>query len=90
MHELEGFRYATALYLNLCYYTICLDPVSQDMCIIITLWGKYKCLRLPLCILCAQDIYQENMSRLMEGLEIACTYFDDFLCLSKDCFDEHQ
>ena len=36
MQELEGFRYATALDLNMGYYTIRLDPASQDMCTIVT------------------------------------------------------
>ena len=68
MQELEGFQYATALDLNMDYYTIRLDPGSQDMCTIITPWGKYKYLRLPMGIMCAPDIFQEKMSNLIEGL----------------------
>ena len=71
------------------YYTIRLDPGSQDMCTIITPWGKYKYIRLPMGIMCAPDIFQEKMSNLMEGLEFARTYLDDLLCLSKGTFDEH-
>ena len=89
IHELEGFQYATALNLNMGYYTIRLDPGSQDMCTIITPWGKYKYLRLPMGIMCAPDIFQEKMSNLMEGLEFARTYLDDLLCLSKGNFNEH-
>ena len=89
MQELEGFQHATALDLNMGYYTIRLDPGSQDMCTIITPWGKYKYLRLPMGIMCAPDIFQEKMSNLMEGLEFARTYLDDLLCLSKGNFDEH-
>ena len=40
MQELEGFQYATALDLNMGYYTIRLDPGSQDMCTIVTPWGN--------------------------------------------------
>ena len=40
MQELERFQYATALDLNMGYYTIRLDPGSQYMCTIITPWGK--------------------------------------------------
>ena len=36
MKELEGFQYATALDLNMGYYTLRLDPLSQDICTIIT------------------------------------------------------
>ena len=74
MQELEGFRYATALGLNMGYYTIHLDPASQDMCTIITPWAKYEYLRPPMGVMCAPDVFQENMSNLMEGLEFAHTY----------------
>ena len=60
MQELEGFTYATALDLNMGYYTIRLDPASQDMCTIVTPWGKYKYLRLPMGVMCAPDIFQEK------------------------------
>ena len=89
IQELEGFQHATALDLNMGYYTICLDPESQDMCMIITPLGKYRYLRLPMGIMCATDIFQETMSNLMEGLEFARTYLDDLLCLSKGNFNEY-
>ena len=44
MQELERFQYAIALDLNMGYYTIRLYPDSQDMCMIITPWGRYKSL----------------------------------------------
>ena len=83
MQELEGFRYATALDLNIDYYTICLDHMSQDMCTIITPWGKYKYLRLPMWVMCAPDIFQENISNLMEGLELVRTYLDIYYVFLK-------
>jgi hypothetical protein len=42
LQELEGFTYATALDLNMGYYTIRLDPVASKMCTIIFPWGKYS------------------------------------------------
>ena len=60
MQELEGVQYATALDLNMGYHTIRLDPGSQDIYTIITSWGKFKYLRLPMGIMCAPDIFQEN------------------------------
>ena len=59
MYELEGFQYATSLGLNMGYYTIRLDPGSQDMCTIITPWGKYKYSRLPMGILCAPNVFKK-------------------------------
>ena len=42
LQELEGFTYATALDLNMGYYTIRLDPDLSKICTIIFLWGKYS------------------------------------------------
>jgi hypothetical protein len=38
LQELEGFSYATALNLNMGYYTIRLDPDSSKICTIIFPW----------------------------------------------------
>ncbi len=42
LQELEGFTYATALDLNMGYYTIRLDPDSSKRCTNIYLSGKYS------------------------------------------------
>jgi hypothetical protein len=42
LQELEGFTYATALDLNMGYYTIRLDPAASEMCAIIFPWRKYS------------------------------------------------
>ena len=89
MQELEGFQYATVLNSNMGYYTIRLDSGSQDICTIITPWGKYKYLPMLMGINCAPDIFQEKMSSLMEGLGYTRTYLNDLLCLSKGDFESH-
>jgi hypothetical protein len=48
LQELEGFTYATALDLNMGYYTIRFNPKASKMCTIIFPWGKYSYLRLPM------------------------------------------
>ncbi len=42
LQEIEGFSYATALDLNMGYYTIRLDPDAFKICTIIFPWGKYS------------------------------------------------
>ena len=48
LQEMEGFTFATALDLNMGYYTIRLDPDASKICTIIFPWGKYSYLRLPM------------------------------------------
>ncbi len=40
LQELEGFTFATALDLNMGYYTIRLDPVASKICTMIFPWGS--------------------------------------------------
>ena len=89
MQELERFRYATAFYFSIGNYTIRLDFAGRDMCTIITPWGEYKYFRLPMGIMCSPDIFQENMSNLMEDFEFGHTYLSTLLYFSKGNFDEH-
>ncbi|MGH7974636.1 MAG: reverse transcriptase domain-containing protein, partial [bacterium] len=79
LQKLESFSYATALDLNMGYFTIRLVPDAQKLCTIILPWGKYKYLRLPLGVANSPDIFQDKMSALMVGLEFVRTYLDDLL-----------
>jgi hypothetical protein len=83
LQELEGFKYTTALDLNMGYYTIRLDTGASKICTIILLWGKYSYLRLPMGIVCSPDIFQAKMSEHMGTLEFIQTYVDDLLCITK-------
>jgi hypothetical protein len=76
LQEIEGFSYATALDLNMGYYTIRLDPDASKICTIIFPWGKYSYKRLPMGIAGSPNIFQEKMLELMETLEYVRTYLD--------------
>ena len=69
LQELEGFTFATALDLNMGYYTIRLDPVASKICTIILPWEKFSYLRLPMGFACSPNIFQAKMSELMGTLE---------------------
>ena len=89
LQKLEGVKFATSLDLNMGYFTVCLDLYSQKICTIITPWGKYQYLRLPMGINVSPDIFQEKMSILMDGLEFVRTYLDDLLIISNSTFEDH-
>jgi hypothetical protein len=89
LQELEGFSFATALVINMDYYTIRLDPDASKICTIIFLWGKYSYKRLPIGIADSPDILQGKMSELMESLEYVCAYLDDLLCISRNSLEDH-
>jgi hypothetical protein len=83
LQELEGFTFATALDLNMGYYTIRLDPNASKICTIIFPWGKYSYKRLLMGIAGSPDIYKSKMLELMEDLEYVRAYLDDLLCISR-------
>jgi hypothetical protein len=69
LQELEGFTYATALDLNMGYYTFRLDPAAFEMCTIIFPWGKYSYKRLPMGFGGSANIFQAKMMDLMASLK---------------------
>jgi len=89
LQEMEGFTYATALDLNMGYYTIRLDPDAQKICTIILPWGKYSYLRLPMGVSGSPDFFQERMTGLMASLEYIRVYIDDLLIITKDSYADH-
>jgi hypothetical protein len=65
LQELEDFTCATALDLNMGYYTIRLDPTVFEMCNIIFPWRKYSYKRLPMDFGGSADMFQAQIMELM-------------------------
>ena len=89
MQQLEGFQYATTLYLNMGYYIIRLSPTSQDMTTIIIEFGKFKYNHLPMGMCASGDIFQAKVDELLGYIEGVKTYINDIIVLGKDIFENH-
>ena len=89
LQELEGFRWASSLDLNIGYYIIRLNQDAQRICTILLPWRKYSYQRLPMGIAGSPDIFQEKISTLMAGLEFVRTYLDDVLTITNSTFSDH-
>eukprot|EP00804_Cyclotella_cryptica_P030421 CCRYP_008508-RA/>CCRYP_008508-RA protein AED:0.37 eAED:0.42 QI:0/0/0/1/0/0/3/0/445 len=87
LQEREGFTYATALDLNMGYYTIRLDPDASKICTIIFPWVLLPAVTNGCCMF--SDIFQAKMSELMATLEFVRTYLDDLLCIRKGNLEDH-
>ncbi len=89
LQKMQGLLYATALDLNMGYYTIRLNPDAQQLCTIVLPWGKYRYKRLPMGVAGSPDSFQVKMSSLMVGLEFVRVYLDDCLVISETTFQDH-
>ena len=87
--KLEGFIYATSLDLNMGYYHIKLSSHSKQLCTIVLPWGKYEYQRLPMGLCNSPDIFQENMSTLMQDLEYVRAYINDLLSITNASLEDH-
>jgi hypothetical protein len=81
----SGYKFFTKLGVTMQYYMFELDKESQDICTIITPFGKYKYLRLPVELKCSLDIAQTAMENVLSDIEDANIYIDDVSVFSRDC-----
>ncbi|KAL7474635.1 hypothetical protein ACHAW6_000601 [Cyclotella cf. meneghiniana] len=59
------------------YYTFEFDEYSQDLCIIITPFGKYKYFGHLMGLKCSHDIAQSRMESVSLGIDDADVFIDD-------------
>ena len=89
LQQMEGFQYATALDLNMGYYTIQLSPKSKDLTTIVTEFGKFRYNVLPMGLCISGDIFQAKVNELLGDIEGLYAYIDDILLTTKGTFEEH-
>ncbi len=84
LRKRSGNKFFTKLDVSMQYYTFELDKESQDLYTIITLFVKYKYLRLPMGLQCSPDIAQAATENLLSDIKDANVYIDDVGAFSSD------
>ena len=83
MQQLEGFEYATALYLNMRYHVIRLSPANQYMKMIVTEFVKFRYNCLPMGMCATGNKFQAKEEKLPGDMEGTKRYIDDIIVLIK-------
>ena len=76
LQQLEGFTFATALDLNMGYYTIPLAECSKDVTTIVTEIEKFRYTCLPMGMVISGDVFQSKMYNLIGDIKGVKTYID--------------
>jgi hypothetical protein len=85
----SGYKFSTKLDISMQYYMLELDKESQDdLCTIITQFGKYKSLRLRMRLKCSPDIVHADMENVLSDIDDADVYIDDVGAFSNN-WDRH-
>ncbi len=88
LRKCSGYKFFTKLDVSMQYYTFELDNKSQDLCTIITPFGKYKYLRLLMGLKYSPDIAQAAMENVLSDIKDADVYIDVVVTVSSD-WDHH-
>jgi hypothetical protein len=88
LRKRSRYNFFTKLDVSMQYYMFELDEESQDLSTIVTPFGKYKYLRLPMGLKCLPDIAQAAMENVLSGIKDADVYIGNVGAFS-DNWDHH-
>lgn len=88
--KLHGAKYFTKLDLKNAYYHLELSETSRDLTTFLAENGMFRFTRLMFGVNCAPEIFQREMSRILEDVENKIVYIDDILMFADSLEELHR
>ena len=89
LSQMAGTKYFSKLDASLGYWQLKLDKESSKLHAFHTPFGRYKFKRLPFGVNCASEIFQAEVTEILEGLE-GCANAQDDIVVWGDTKDNHD
>ena len=83
IQQLEGFCFATWLYLNMGYYTINTSPEICNLTTIVTEFGKFRYNIAPMGLCASSDTFKAKVDKIIGCIESVKTYINNIIVLGK-------
>ncbi|MCG8048271.1 MAG: RNase H-like domain-containing protein [Candidatus Thiodiazotropha endolucinida] len=81
--QLSGAKYFSVMDSKKAYWSIRIDKVSSMITTFNTPFGRYRYLRLPMGVRSSQDIYNQKVDEIFEGLQGVTSICDDILVFGR-------
>ena len=88
-HKIGGFKFVTAIDLNLGYYAMTRTERSKDICTIILSWGNFRYNSLPMGVCIATDVFQQRLCEIMATIPHVFIFIGNILIVGKGSWEEH-
>ena len=89
LYQMAGAKYFSKLDASSGYWQLKLDEQSSQLLAFHTPFGRYKFKRLPFGVNCASEIFQAEVTEILEGLE-GCANAQDDIVVWGDTKDNHD